>query len=322
MFRKIIVFLTVFMLTVSCVFSASAVSFSGSYNRLYWFDWSYSTSSSDGSVTYTVSLPVDHVCISVFDADLNCIDYCFANGGSADIPSYGSIQISFFDTAWSYDADDSLPWYARFEPSGGQYLWFSRIPADTELEFSVFVKKVGFKYNNSYFGAYYTKSTDYNNPSFTRASKGSTAFNAFSDDEFEITCKTYIDEDATGAAFSLFLTELTQGNWEISINAITLSFKVSSSVSDDIKDDISSSINGAQNDRKDEISGALDDAANGLVTPKPDIGSINVNVVPDAGLNSINSVLSVITSDINFLSVMVMSATLMMVSYIFFGKKG
>lgn len=71
-----------------------------------------------------------------------------------------------------------------------------------------------------------------------------------------------------------------------------------------------------------DITGDLEDAADGLVTPKPDLDDIDTDVVPDDGLNSINSVLSVITSDPNFLAIMVMSATLMMVSYIFFGKRG
>lgn len=72
----------------------------------------------------------------------------------------------------------------------------------------------------------------------------------------------------------------------------------------------------------DDVTGDLEDAANGLVTPKPDLDNIDTDVVPDDGLNSINSVLSVITSDPNFLGIMVMSATLMLVSYIFFGKRG
>lgn len=74
--------------------------------------------------------------------------------------------------------------------------------------------------------------------------------------------------------------------------------------------------------RGDQISGDLDHASDRLDTPKPDLDDINVDVVPDAGLNSINSVLSIITSNLNVLNVMVMTATLMMVSYIFFGKRG
>lgn len=89
----------------------------------------------------------------------------------------------------------------------------------------------------------------------------------------------------------------------------------------DLKDQYQDDLDRVDQDG-DDLSGALDDAANGLETPKPDLDDIDMDIVPDDGLNSLNSVLSVITSYPLFLTIMVMAATLMMVSYIFFGKRG
>lgn len=272
-------------LCLCCAFALPAFASDPRYERfikLYWGDYTYDDSLSDDYVTYTVSIPVENVRISVFDGDDKRTDYNFSNGGSCDVPSYGSVQISLFDTGWDYEADDELPWYARFTPCGGDYLSFGKVPSGTEISFSVYIKRDGYKYNNSYFGVYYTKSSDPQSSDFRAASLGSTSFNSFSSDTFEITCKASLQEDAKGAAFSLFLTELTQGNWEFTVEQIQLQFKVYSLVSEEIEDDAVKNALSSITSKLDSQGKKLDDILDSI--------SGSANPVPPSNSGSIDDI--------------------------------
>ena len=69
----------------------------------------------------------------------------------------------------------------------------------------------------------------------------------------------------------------------------------------------------------------LGDLAGAIQADKPDLGSVNTNVgdlVPSSGVNTLTSAISPIANNDLVIKVLVMVATLILVSYVLFGKRG
>lgn len=311
----------------------------GDFNVIHYQDYVLETYFDGESDAVVVSFPVELVRTYVYTDTGDLIETHTGTFSSTITESGCRLVVSLLGTEFIIDNTDGFS-YDYMTPVAGDILDLTDFPEDTVVTVDVDFALGSFMYNYSWLFEYVLTDAF----SSTMATAYKTVFTKY-DDYFNLTYDLPIQnyDNHHYAAYCIDLYQLSLGDYSVNVNSITMTFQLNSlmswyeqgEVTNELLEDILTSLQGSEEDQTDvdnfgeevqDNQNRYEDAQDKLDSvEKPNMGDIDIDVNTVIGSDNMAAgatVLAVLTGIPLVTTQLGIVVVLMLVAYVFFGKRG